>query len=155
VKQNVSGPVAAVVLLVGLAAFFVFFSRAQWAPPPKVALTPPPSPEMGPDDLAVSTVGLLPLGITGIMPPLLEDRRRGVRVASVGPGSPAAEAGLQPGDLILEFDDVQTAHVYMLAAVLSEMTPDQSVNVLIERAGQQQTLVVIGVTPLTPEQRAF
>ncbi|MBE9566205.1 MAG: PDZ domain-containing protein, partial [Proteobacteria bacterium] len=61
---------------------------------------------MGPDDLAVSTVGLLPLGITGIMPPLLEDRRRGVRVASVGPGSPAAEAGLQPGDLVLEFDDV-------------------------------------------------
>ena len=154
-KQNVSGPVAAVVLLVGLAAFFVFFSRAQWAPPPKVALAPPPSPEMGPDDLAVSTVGLMPLGITGIVPPLLEDRRRGVRVASVRPGSPAAEAGLQPGDLVLEFDDVQTAHVYMLAAVLSEMTPDQPVNVLIERAGQQQTLVVMGVTPLAPEQRAF
>lgn len=154
-KQNVSGPVAAVVLLVGLAAFFVFFSRAQWAPPRKVAFTPPPSPEMGPDDLAAATRGLLPLGVTGIVPPLLADRRRGVRVASVRSGSPAHEAGLQAGDLILAFDDMETPHVYMLAAVLTETAPDQSTNVLIERAGEEQTLVVTGVTPLALEQQVF
>lgn len=154
-KHNVSGPVAAVVLLVALTAFFVFFSRAQWAPPAKVAFAPPPSPEMGPDDLAVATMGLMPLGITAIVPPLLEDRRRGVRVASVRPGSPADEAGLQPGDLVLGFEDVQTVHVYILASALTETTPDQSTNILIERAGEEQTLVVSGVTPLTPEQRAF
>jgi S1-C subfamily serine protease len=143
------------VLLVALAAFFVFFSRAQWAPPPKVALAPPPSPQMGPDDLAVATRGLMPLGITGIVPPLLEDRRRGVRVAFVIPGSPADRAGLQPGDLVLGFDDVQTVHVYILASALAETTPDRSTSILIERAGEEQTLVVSGVTPLTPEQQAF
>ncbi len=154
-KQNVSGPIAAVVLLVALAAFFVFFSRAQWAPPEKVAPAPPPRPEMGPDDLAVATRGLLPLGVTAIVPPLVADRRRGVRVASVRSGSPAYEAGLEAGDLILEFDDAQTLHVYMLAAVLTQTDPDQSINVLIERAGEEQTLVVTGVTPLAPEQQVF
>lgn len=154
-KHNVSGPIAAVVLLVALTAFFAFFSRAQWAPPPKVAIAPPPSPQMGPDDLAVATRGLMPLGITAIVPPLLEDRRRGVRVASVRSGTPADRAGLQPGDLVLEFDDVQTVHVYILASVLAETTPDRSTNVLIERAGEEQTLVVSGVTPLAPEQRVF
>ena len=151
VKQNVSGPIAVVVVLVALAAFFVFFSRAQWAPPPKVTLTPPPSPEMGPDDLEVATRWLLPLGITGVVPPIVEDRRRGVRVASVRPSSPAGEAGIQPGDLVLEYDDVLTVHVYALASALAESAPDQSYDVLIERAGQQQTVVVSGVRPLTPE----
>ena len=68
-KQNVSGPVAAVVLLVGLAAFFVFFSRAQWAPPPKVALTPPLRPQDQHGDQPGPPATRSPRGLRGARQP--------------------------------------------------------------------------------------
>jgi serine protease DegQ len=67
---------------------------------------------------------------------------QGLIVLSVEPGSPAAAAGLQPGDVIAEFDGEQMASVEDLIAVLRRHQPGDTVAVSIVRDGDQQTLSV-------------
>ena len=70
-----------------------------------------------------------------------EDRRRigldgktGVIVAAVVPGSPAANAGIQPGDVILEVNRTPVSSVYGVKAEAAEVKGDKPLLLLVRRA---------------------
>lgn len=162
-KQRVSGPVIAVVLVaVGVVAYLAF-NRPELAPPgvglhdhgeeeaaaPELPWSPPASSE----DLQELSIGLMPLGATAVFPPLAEDRGAGVRIALVRVGSPAASAGLRPGDLVKRFGEWTMTQPYSLVGALELVEPDKEYEVMVVRAGEERTLVVTGLRPLPPEER--
>lgn len=69
-------------------------------------------------------------------------------VARVFPGSPAAEAGIQPRDLIMAVDDSPLLSMAALAEYLNKAEADVPVYLAVQRGGE--TLRVI-VTPRVPE----
>jgi len=150
--QNVSAPVAVVVIAAALGLLFLVFNR----PAPEVAQPSRPVPEAPPvEDQEVSDMykGLSPLGIVAVVPPLMEDRRTGVRVATIVRDSPADRAGLKPGDFITDFDHKRLrssdALIYLLARVQSKST----YQLAVVRSGQTMTLPVTGIVPLPPEEQ--
>lgn len=153
VRHGVSVPVAIIVVLLALAASLAAFSRGELAPKAAPAPPLPNAPEMKDADRADIAKGLSPLGVAVVMPPLGHDRFQGLRVAAVSPNSPGAKAGLQPGDLIVSFSGVKIENQYTLMAALEHTDPEKEYEVVIERAGERQTLKVAGVKPLEPEAR--
>ncbi len=71
----------------------------------------------------------------------------GARVVSVEPGSAAADAGLEPGDVITALDDRPiTTSTELTAAVRSE-TPGEQIQVTVRRGDQSRTIeVTLGAT---------
>jgi C-terminal processing protease CtpA/Prc len=84
-----------------------------------------------------------------------ESGKEGARVRSVSPGGPAAEAGLQTGDVIVSLDGKPVAGGEnagrVLIARMQSVKPDQKVNVRVIRAGKNKDLIVIA----RPFARAF
>ncbi len=73
----------------------------------------------------------------------LQDAAGGVQVNVVGPGTPAAIAGLQPGDMLLEFAGQPIADSDAFTKLLEEKTePGQKVELKFSRGGQNQTVEV-------------
>jgi serine protease Do len=60
----------------------------------------------------------------------------GVLIASVEPGSPAAEAGLRRGDVILEVDRKKIEDVKILSEILDKAKDKKSVLFLVNRGGR-------------------
>lgn len=152
-RHGVSLPVTIVVVIVVVAASLLAFNRQQLAPPPEAPATLPWAPTLEDGERAAISKGLLPLGIQVVMPPIGDDRFQGVRVASVLPGSPAAAGGLRPGDLIVSFNDKRITQPYALIAALEQTDPERPNEVVIERASEEQSVVITGVKPLAPEER--
>jgi S1-C subfamily serine protease len=73
----------------------------------------------------------------------------GVLVESVSPGGPAAQAGIQPGDVIVQIGDVPVHSQKDLQLALTlRYKPGETVPVKINRGGQEQTLqVTLGARP--------
>ena len=71
------------------------------------------------------------------------DIQKGVVVRHVSPDSPAADAGIQPGDLILEVnhDKVPTVNDF-LAKAKAAKTGDKSALLLVERGGTTIYMVI-------------
>ncbi len=75
-------------------------------------------------------------------------RSSGVLVAGTDPGTPAAEAGLKQGDIIIEFDGQKVEGDSDLFSILRRKKPGDVVSVTIDRAGQESTLqVTLGERP--------
>jgi S1-C subfamily serine protease len=94
------------------------------------------------------------LGIqgVGITPHLAErfgqDLDRGVLVARAEPGSPAAEAGIQQGDVIVELDGERVDSLVDLLAELREAAPGDEVTVTLVRDGAEERIdVTLGELP--------
>lgn len=73
-----------------------------------------------------------------LMPPNLGPEEysgsaRGLRVVQVAPGTPAAEAGLKPGDVILRVGTVDVDDLEALRRTVTATAPDQPVTVLVLR----------------------
>jgi len=151
--KNVSGPVAALLIFLALIAFAALFHNARLAPPETVEPPRPPEPNVEDQEIQMMRRGLKPLGVAAIMAPLAKDRGRGVRVGSVAMNSPAEKAGLQIGDLILEFRGMKTVHPGALVAALNQVKAGESAKMVIDRSGKTLTLTVIGITPLPPEEQ--
>lgn len=66
--------------------------------------------------------------------------RDGVLVNVVGPGTPAATAGMQVGDVIVGIDGKVVAMREDLVKMMSETRPGQSIEVEVKRGGKLQTL---------------
>jgi putative serine protease PepD len=73
----------------------------------------------------------------------------GLYVGSVTAGGPAANAGIQVGDVIVSVDDKPTSTTGTLAAVLAELKPGQNVPIEIkQQSGNKTTLrVTLGTYP--------
>jgi S1-C subfamily serine protease len=94
------------------------------------------------------------LGIEGIglTPQVAErfghDRDRGVLVGRVQPGSPAEQAGLGEGDVLVELDGATIASLPDLFAELRARSPGDEVTVTVVRDGEEQDVeVTLGELP--------
>jgi serine protease Do len=72
----------------------------------------------------------------------------GVLVTDVRPGSPAALAGVQQADVILEFNGKKVADRRNLRLIVSQVSPGTKATMKVFRAGQPQTLpITVGSQP--------
>jgi S1-C subfamily serine protease len=71
----------------------------------------------------------------------LETQVIGVPVAEVTPGSGAAEAGVEVGDIVIALDERPVRDTGALMAMIREYSPGDEVEVTLLRGGQEQTLV--------------
>lgn len=68
------------------------------------------------------------------------DAIEGVLVENVTQGSPADKAGLQRGDIILNFDRRKTPAVTDLQSLVQDTTPGQRVRLTVNRQGKRKTI---------------
>jgi S1-C subfamily serine protease len=69
-------------------------------------------------------------------------RSTGLLIAEVAPGSPAAAAGLQQGDIVIKVNGQDVTDSSALAAMIRDMKPGDQVQVTVDRNGQEQTITV-------------
>jgi serine protease Do len=65
---------------------------------------------------------------------------RGVAVEKVVENSPAAQAGLQAGDVIVKFEGEETESVRKLSRLIAEVAPDHQVRLTVLRNGSEQEI---------------
>jgi len=75
---------------------------------------------------------------------------RGVEVACVVPGSPADEAGLEGGDLLVEIDGREVATAAEIAELVGSRSPGDAITVTVERDGD---MLNVGATLAAPPGR--
>ena len=68
------------------------------------------------------------------------DGGSGALVAEVSPGSPAADAGLKVGDVVVAIDDQPINGSEGLVAVVRDHSPSDKVTIVVVRNGEQVTL---------------
>ncbi|MBM4196364.1 MAG: DegQ family serine endoprotease [Gammaproteobacteria bacterium] len=83
------------------------------------------------------------------------DQPRGALVAQITPDSPAAQAGLRPGDVILEFDGEPVGDAGDLPPLVGRARPGSSVGLGLLRDGRELTLTArVGELPVPDGRRA-
>ncbi len=83
------------------------------------------------------------------------DEATGVLVADVSPGSPAAEAGIQTGDVLTHLDGAPIEGVGPLRNQVSLMQPGERLELRLRRGGEEQTLeLAVGELPTTATAEA-
>ncbi len=75
--------------------------------------------------------------------PDMTPRDFGLRITGVREGSPAAEAGLQGGDVIVEFGGKEIADIYAYTYALQGSTPGDEIVVVVERNGERVRLTAV------------
>lgn len=74
---------------------------------------------------------------------------RGALVAKVVPGSPAAAAGIKPGDVITQLDTQPIEASATFASAISGMQPGETVEIQLQRGASQYTVhVALASRPL-------
>ena len=96
-----------------------------------------------------SQIGVMAQDLTADDLKTLSGVTSGVRISDVDTDSPAAKAGLQTGDVVVEFDGERIRSTRQFSRLISETVGGRSVKLGIVRNGQRQTIEV------TPESRAF
>ncbi len=69
-------------------------------------------------------------------------RSSGILVADVVPGGPAAQAGIQQGDIITEIDGEEMVEANDLLAAIRDMQPGDEIEVTVDRDGQTMNFTV-------------
>ena len=80
------------------------------------------------------------------------DKNRGAMIAAIDPGSPAAQAKLQPGDVILSYDGKPIERSRQLPRFVAASQPDKPVKLTIWREGKEYEteLKVVALDPNRP-----
>jgi serine protease Do len=101
------------------------------------------------------TRGRIGVAVQEVTPGLAQSfgmgKTRGALVSSVEGGGPAAKAGLQPGDVIVEFGGQPIGAYGELPAIVADTDPGKTVDVRIVRNAAEQT-VRLTVAELAPER---
>jgi len=156
VKQTVSAPIALIAIMLCAGLGIVLFSRPKpEAIDPADVFVLPFAPPVEEAEQSALRRSLLPLGVAAVFPPLAADRAAGARIALVAPGGPAANGGVKPGDLVLSFNGLDTRHPHALGAAVALADPEKPSEMTIERAGEEQTLVIVGIRPLPSKEQLF
>jgi len=72
-----------------------------------------------------------------------EDLPRGAaQIGAVEDGTPAAEAGLEPGDIIVAIDGDELTQYLQVGNIIGSLEPGDTVDLTIDRDGERQTLSV-------------
>jgi S1-C subfamily serine protease len=82
------------------------------------------------------------LGITAQTMANTEGASAGVTVVEVTPGGPADKAGLQPGDVIVGLNGVQTPSLVALEGALATLRPGDTATVHLVRDGKREQVTV-------------
>jgi serine protease Do len=92
------------------------------------------------------TRGWIGVSIQEVTPELAEsfglEESVGALVSSVMPGDPAEEAGIEPGDIIVEFDGKKIGNVNDLPRTVASVPPGKKVEVKVIREGKEKTLLI-------------
>ena len=67
----------------------------------------------------------------------------GLRLTGVREGSPADEAGLQGGDVVVEFDGNEITDIYAYTYALQARSPGDEVSIVVERDGERVTVTAV------------
>ena len=78
----------------------------------------------------------------GSVPDMAAGDAKGLRLSGVTPGSPAEQAGLQAGDVIVEFDGKPVTDLYSYSDALYAKKPGDVVKVVAVRAGERREFTV-------------
>lgn len=78
----------------------------------------------------------------GIMPDVAGVVQNGLGVDGVKSGGPASAAGIQKGDVIIEIDGNQVTNIYDYMKRLSELKPDKTIVVKVQRNGEPLSVLV-------------
>jgi serine protease Do len=81
------------------------------------------------------------------------DKSRGAMIAAIDPASPAAQAKLQPGDVILAYDGKPIDRSRQLPRLVAETPPEKPVKLTVWRDGKDQE-VELKVAALNPNRPA-
>jgi len=80
---------------------------------------------------------------------------RGVEITRVDDDSPAAKAGLQKGDVVLEYSGQRVEGTEQLVRLVRETPVGRSVKIVVSRSGNLQTLAATTAARKTPTVREF
>jgi S1-C subfamily serine protease len=72
------------------------------------------------------------------------DDGSGAYVGSVRPDSPAARAGVQPGDIVEELSGLPVPNAADLERIASQRQPGQPTSITVRRGGERRTLILPG-----------
>ena len=91
--------------------------------------------------------GFLGVGIMGVPPELAEKAKiadgRGALISSVQPGSPAAQAGLHPGDVVVALDGKEIGEPATLRNRTASIVPGTEVALDYIRAGEKRSIKLV------------
>jgi len=74
----------------------------------------------------------------------------GAQVSSIAPGSPAASAGIQPGDLITAVNGQATGSTEQFIATVDNYAPGTQITLTVKRSGRTQNIkLTLGTRPQT------
>jgi Tol biopolymer transport system component/Zn-dependent M28 family amino/carboxypeptidase len=79
----------------------------------------------------------------GTIPDYAQGDTKGVKLSGTTKGGPAEQAGLEPGDVILELGGTEIGNIYDYVNMLGGLKADTPVEVVIERDGAKQTLTIV------------
>jgi serine protease Do len=81
------------------------------------------------------------------------DKARGALIAAIDPDSPATQAGLKPGDVILTYDGKPVDRSRQLPRLVADSAPDKPIKLAIWRDGKEAevTLTVVAYNPNRPQ----
>jgi serine protease Do len=103
--------------------------------------------------------GMLGVGIQDLTEELAEQfqirEAKGALVSQVAKDSPAARAGLKPGDVIVRYDGKDVPDAHQLRKLVAATAPGTRVAVGVIRNGKEQTFdVTVGTLPVAPVSEA-
>jgi S1-C subfamily serine protease len=67
----------------------------------------------------------------------------GLRLTGVREGSPAEDAGLRPGDVVVEFDGREVGDIYAYTYALRDKKPGDVVEIVVERDGERVRVTAV------------
>jgi serine protease Do len=147
----------AVAIAALLAAYLPIRVRAQQPPEPPAPPAPPgasemvsPMPDMVDLDAQLAQIGMGSAWMGVTIEEVSEDKAkelklpaaRGVLLTEVQDGSPAAKAGLKPGDVITEYDGERVEGTAAFRRMIRETPPGRTVRVTYWRDAQSQSASV-------------